>query len=97
MLMCTYFAAGHASECRKLRAPRRGSMFVYYGKNNNNTKAYSLSHLMVGDRIEFICNKGYTLSGFGVLTCTEGGNWDRQQPTCNKIRCQFPKEFVLTC
>ncbi|KAK6624931.1 hypothetical protein RUM44_011795 [Polyplax serrata] len=85
---------GHASECRKLRAPRRGSMFVYYGKNNNNTKAYSLSHLMVGDRIEFICNKGYTLSGFGVLTCTEGGNWDRQQPTCNKIRCQFPKEIA---
>ncbi|XP_035660141.1 CUB and sushi domain-containing protein 1-like [Branchiostoma floridae] len=39
------------------------------------------------DRITFVCNSGYELTGSPSRTCTADGSWTGTQTTCNRKKC----------
>ncbi|KAK7452815.1 hypothetical protein BaRGS_00039699, partial [Batillaria attramentaria] len=39
------------------------------------------------DRVEYVCNLGFELSGNNLLTCTEAGQWDFNPPQCLAAKC----------
>lgn len=52
----------------------------------NSRRLVSGSRFAVGSSVEYICNKGYSLSGPGVLTCysrnTADPKWSERLPKC---------------
>uniref|UniRef100_A0A3Q2NST9 Seizure related 6 homolog n=1 Tax=Fundulus heteroclitus TaxID=8078 RepID=A0A3Q2NST9_FUNHE len=56
------------------------------GDVEHSRKVISCARLNVGSTVEFICNKGYVLSGSGVLTCykrdSAAPKWSDRLPKC---------------
>ncbi len=56
------------------------------GLVDNSRRQVSGSRFAVGSSVEYICNKGYLLSGPGVLTCysrdTADPKWSERLPKC---------------
>lgn len=56
------------------------------GLVDNSRRLVTGSRYAVGSSVEYICNKGYSLSGPGVLTCysreTADPKWSEKLPKC---------------
>ncbi|XP_034024867.1 seizure protein 6-like [Thalassophryne amazonica] len=56
------------------------------GKVEHSRRIMSSSHLNVGSTIQYICTKGFTLSGNSLLTCfnrgSSGPRWNQKLPRC---------------
>uniref|UniRef100_A0A668AP43 Seizure related 6 homolog n=1 Tax=Myripristis murdjan TaxID=586833 RepID=A0A668AP43_9TELE len=56
------------------------------GKVENSRRVLTSPHLTVGSTIQYICNKGFTLSGNSLLTCynhgSSGPKWNQKLPRC---------------
>lgn len=56
------------------------------GKVEHGRRVLSGPHFTVGSTIQYICNKGFTLSGNSLLTCfnrgSAGPKWNQKLPTC---------------
>ncbi|CAJ1065935.1 seizure protein 6 homolog isoform X2 [Xyrichtys novacula] len=56
------------------------------GKVEHSRRVLSGPHFTVGSTIQYICNKGFTLSGNSLLTCfnrgSAGPRWNQKLPRC---------------
>ncbi|XP_005750412.1 seizure protein 6 homolog isoform X2 [Pundamilia nyererei] len=56
------------------------------GKVEHSRRVLSGTHFTVGSTIQYICNKGFTLSGNSLLTCfsrgSSGPRWSQKLPRC---------------
>uniref|UniRef100_A0A1A7YAE0 Seizure related 6 homolog n=1 Tax=Iconisemion striatum TaxID=60296 RepID=A0A1A7YAE0_9TELE len=56
------------------------------GKVENSRRVLSGPHFTVGSTIQYICNKGFALSGNSLLTCfsrgSSGPKWSQKLPKC---------------
>ncbi|XP_071328063.1 seizure protein 6 homolog [Trachinotus anak] len=56
------------------------------GKVDHSRRVLSGPHFTVGSTIQYICNKGFTLSGNSLLTCfnrgSSGPKWNQKLPRC---------------
>ncbi|XP_045928846.1 seizure protein 6 homolog [Micropterus dolomieu] len=56
------------------------------GKVEHSRRVLSGPHFTVGSTIQYICNKGFTLSGNSLLTCfnrgSSGPKWNQKLPRC---------------
>lgn len=56
------------------------------GNVEHSHKVFAGSRFTVGSTVQFVCNKGYILSGSGVLTCynrdTAAPKWSERLPKC---------------
>uniref|UniRef100_A0A4W6CDE6 Seizure related 6 homolog n=1 Tax=Lates calcarifer TaxID=8187 RepID=A0A4W6CDE6_LATCA len=56
------------------------------GKVDHSRRVLSGPHFTVGSTIQYICNKGFTLSGNSLLTCfnrgSSGPKWSQKLPRC---------------
>lgn len=56
------------------------------GQVENGRRVLSGPHFTAGSTIQFICNKGFTLSGNSLLTCfhrgASGPKWNQKLPRC---------------
>lgn len=64
------------------------------GKVEHSRRVLSGPHFTVGSTIQYICNKGFTLSGNSLLTCfnrgSSGPRWNQKLPRClrtYKFKC----------
>ncbi|KAJ8262625.1 hypothetical protein GJAV_G00168490 [Gymnothorax javanicus] len=49
------------------------------------------SKFQVGQKVEYVCDEGYELSGDAVWTCLKYGKWDASRtPLCTPVRCPEP-------
>lgn len=62
------------------------------GKVEHSRRVLSGPHFTVGSTIQYICNKGFTLSGNSLLTCfnrgSSGPKWNQKLPRCQRM-CQL--------
>ena len=65
-------------KCVLPRAPANGSLFV--------------RGLHYGKQVIFLCDEGFELVGFQVVTCGEAGVWSNKEPTCQAIVCPNPRQ-----
>ncbi|XP_023284251.1 seizure protein 6 homolog isoform X1 [Seriola lalandi dorsalis] len=56
------------------------------GKVDHSRRVLSGPHFTVGSTIQYVCNKGFTLSGNSLLTCfnrgSSGPKWNQKLPRC---------------
>lgn len=56
------------------------------GKVEHSRRVLSAAHFTVGSTIQYICNKGFTLTGNSLLTCynrgSAGPRWNQRLPRC---------------
>ncbi|XP_068173521.1 seizure protein 6-like [Antennarius striatus] len=56
------------------------------GKVEHSRRVLSGPHFTVGSTIQYVCNKGFTLSGNSLLTCfnrgSSGPRWNQKLPRC---------------
>ena len=64
-------------------------MFIYFQREDSNDRHFPAT----GDKVEFTCDKGFRLQGADILTCTEEGIWDHDEPTCEEVKCPITKEY----
>uniref|UniRef100_A0A671LG62 Seizure protein 6-like n=1 Tax=Sinocyclocheilus anshuiensis TaxID=1608454 RepID=A0A671LG62_9TELE len=68
------------------------------GLVDNSRRLVTGSRFAVGSSVEYICNKGYSLSGPGVLTCysrdTADPKWSERLPKCVPADSEFDVEGV---
>uniref|UniRef100_A0A672FI37 Seizure related 6 homolog b n=1 Tax=Salarias fasciatus TaxID=181472 RepID=A0A672FI37_SALFA len=63
------------------------------GQVENSRRELSSPHFVVGSTIQYICNKGFTLSGNSLLTCfrrgSSGPRWNQRLPSCLRTSESF--------
>lgn len=56
------------------------------GQVENGRRVLSDPHLTAGSTVQYVCNKGFTLSGNSLLTCfnrgASGPRWNQKLPRC---------------
>ncbi|XP_076997754.1 sushi, von Willebrand factor type A, EGF and pentraxin domain-containing protein 1 isoform X2 [Tamandua tetradactyla] len=57
-----------------------------------NGKA-NVAKTIAGPRVEYSCNRGYSLEGASEAHCTENGSWSQPVPLCKPNPCPVP--FVI--
>ncbi|XP_064606681.1 limulus clotting factor C-like [Liolophura sinensis] len=78
---CTKILASTEIACSVPVSPNNGRVVVRNG----------LKGVSTGQRAEFICDKGYTLSGIGFSVCRADGTWSVGTPRCIKeVTCIDP-------
>lgn len=59
------------------------------GKVEHSRRVLSGPHFTVGSTIQYICSKGFTLSGNSLLTCFDRGStgpkWNQKLPRCLRM------------
>ena len=70
-------------ECRAISC--KNPKQIHHGTFN-----MSDSHAVYRTIVEYRCNDGYRMRGFGVRTCELTGTWDNDEPTCESISCGRP-------
>ncbi|XP_051951894.1 sushi domain-containing protein 6-like [Xyrauchen texanus] len=84
LLLLSMLPTGQASDC-----PRPSVMPHGHG-NLTETNHGSFS---VGTLLQYICDPGYMLDGYSIITCTVSGHWSPDPPRCVKNDvCQPPSE-----
>ncbi|XP_061107701.1 sushi, von Willebrand factor type A, EGF and pentraxin domain-containing protein 1 isoform X3 [Conger conger] len=52
---------------------------------------YKGSRYQVGQKVEYVCDEGYELTGDAVWTCLKYGKWDATRtPRCTPVQCPQP-------
>ncbi|XP_064199795.1 sushi, von Willebrand factor type A, EGF and pentraxin domain-containing protein 1 isoform X2 [Anguilla rostrata] len=52
---------------------------------------YRGSRFQVGQKVEYVCDEGYELTGDAVWTCLKFGKWDASRtPQCTPVQCPEP-------
>ncbi|KAG7461968.1 hypothetical protein MATL_G00196770 [Megalops atlanticus] len=52
---------------------------------------YKGSTFQVGQKVEYVCDEGYELTGDAVWTCLKYGKWDMSRtPQCTPVQCPEP-------
>ncbi|KAI1888388.1 hypothetical protein AGOR_G00184630 [Albula goreensis] len=52
---------------------------------------YKGSNFQVGQKVEYVCDEGYELTGDAVWTCLKYGKWDvSRSPQCSPVKCPEP-------
>lgn len=58
------------------------------GTVEHSRRVLTGSRFMVGSTVQYVCNKGYSLSGSTLLTCynrdTANPKWSERLPKCNR-------------
>lgn len=63
-------------------------MFIYFSREDS----HDIHFPTIGDRVEFTCDEGFHLRGSEILTCTEEGIWDSEEPFCEEIKCPISEK-----
>jgi hypothetical protein len=66
--------------CSPPKAPLNGSFFM---------RGQSF-----GMQVAFVCDEGFELIGFHVITCTEWGQWSNREPSCRAMLCPQPRDPI---
>ncbi|RUS82417.1 hypothetical protein EGW08_009805, partial [Elysia chlorotica] len=48
----------------------------------------------IGDRVNYICNNGYTLRGVPNRKCSGNGDWESSPPVCELVDCGSPPPLL---
>ncbi|NP_001348402.1 P-selectin [Oryctolagus cuniculus] len=79
-----------AITCTPLLSPQNGTMTCVQPHGDSSYKS----------TCQFICDKGFSLSGPERLDCTPSGTWTGSVPTCEAIKCPelfAPQQGSLDC
>ncbi|XP_051788972.1 E-selectin-like isoform X2 [Erpetoichthys calabaricus] len=70
------------NQCSELTRPLNGEMAC----------THPISSFSFGTACSFECEEGYRLKGSGKISCSAEGTWSSEQPKCEAIACDVPKE-----
>ncbi|KAI3375735.1 hypothetical protein L3Q82_004034 [Scortum barcoo] len=52
---------------------------------------YRGSDFQVGQKVQYVCDEGYELTGDAIWTCLKYGKWDKtRRPRCSPVQCPEP-------
>ncbi|XP_059503802.1 E-selectin-like isoform X1 [Stegostoma tigrinum] len=76
--------------CEILTAPDDGNMSC----------VHPIASFHYNSTCDFICNKGFVLSGRSRIQCRVSGQWTAQKPTCEAVKCgelKTPQNLLMNC
>lgn len=69
------------------------------GMVEHSRRVMSGPRLIVGSTVQYICNKGYSLSGNSLLSCykrdSTGPKWSEKPPKCIREHCFHSSELSI--
>ncbi|XP_066480625.1 E-selectin-like [Tiliqua scincoides] len=72
-------------ECGELQAPTHGLL----------TCSHPSGNFAWNSSCEFACEEGFLLKGSSRLQCDASGEWDRQKPECEAVKCEVVRPVLF--